>query len=78
MPVVLEDMSFNKDDPGPGDCTPDFDLPTLGGGRFRSADIAETGPAFLIFGSYTCPVTERAAPGLNHSYTQDSATKFVS
>ena len=52
MPVVLGDMSFGKDDPGPGDRFPDFDLPTLDGGRFRSADLAETGPALLVFGSY--------------------------
>ena len=68
MPLVLQDMHFSKDDPGPGDRTPEFDLPTLGGGRFRSADLGETGPALLIFGSYTCPVTDSAAPGLNELY----------
>ena len=62
--IVMKDMYFSKADPGPGDRAPDFDLPTLGGGRFRSADLGETGPALLIFGSYTCPVTENAAPGL--------------
>ena len=36
LPTVLRDMYFSKDDPGPGDRVPDFDLPTLGGGRFRS------------------------------------------
>ncbi len=65
LPTVLRDMYFNRDDPGPGDRVPDFDLPTLGGGRFRSTDLGETGPALLIFGSYTCPVTENSAPGLN-------------
>ena len=65
MPVVLGDMSFGTDDLGPGDRIPDFDLPTLDGGRFRSADLTETGLALLVFGSYTCPVTESAAPGLN-------------
>ncbi len=70
MPVVLRDMYFNQDDPGPGDRVPDFDLPTLAGGRFRSADLAETGPAILIFGSYTCPVTDSAAPGLNQLYAR--------
>ena len=63
--TVMGDMYFSKDDPGPGDRVPDFDLPTLDGGRFRSTDLGETGPALLIFGSYTCPVTENAAPGLN-------------
>ena len=47
---------------------PEFDLPTLGGGRFRSSDLAPTGPALLIFGSSTCPMTDNAAPGLNELY----------
>jgi len=65
LPLVLEDMYFSKGDPGPGDRVPGFDLPTLGGGRFRSRDLAQTGPALMIFGSTTCPVTDNAAPGLN-------------
>ena len=64
MSVVLRDMYFSKDEPGPGDRVPEFDLQTLDGGRFRSTDLGETGPALLIFGSYTCPVTDGAAPGL--------------
>ena len=53
--IIMKDMYFSNDDPGPGDRVPDFDLPTLDGSRFRSADLGETGPALLIFGSYTCP-----------------------
>ena len=68
LPLVLRDLHFDKDDPGPGDRVPEFDLPTVGGGRFRSSDLAETGPALLIFGSSTCPVTDNAAPGLNELY----------
>ena len=67
---VMRDMYYSRDDPGPGDRVPDFDLPTLGGGRFRSADLGETGPALLIFGSYTCPVTDSAAPGLNELHAR--------
>ena len=63
-------MYYSRGDPGPGDRVPDFDLPTLGGGRFRSSDLDETGPALLIFGSYTCPVTDSAAPGLNELYAR--------
>ncbi len=70
LPTVLKDMYYSKDDPGPGDRVPDFDLPTLGGGRFRSTDLGETGPALLIFGSYTCPVTDSAAPGLNELHAR--------
>jgi hypothetical protein len=62
---VLKDLRFEKADPGPGDRVPEFDLPTLDGGRFRSRDIADTGPVLLIFGSITCPMTDNAAPGLN-------------
>jgi thiol-disulfide isomerase/thioredoxin len=68
LPIVLRDLRFNADDPGPGDRVPAFDLPTVGGGRVRSRDLAEAGPALLIFGSSTCPVTDNAAPGLNELY----------
>jgi thiol-disulfide isomerase/thioredoxin len=68
LPTVLKDMAFNRNDPAPGDRVPAFDLPTVGGGRFRSNDLAETGPALVIFGSSTCPVTDNAAPGLNELY----------
>ena len=62
--LVLRDLYFTKTDPGPGERIVDFDLPTLNGGRFRSRDLSETAPVLLVFGSYTCPVTESAAPGL--------------
>ncbi len=70
LPLVLRDMYYSRDDPGPGDRVPDFDLPTWGGGRFRSTDLGETGPALLIFGSYTCPVTDSAAPGLKQLHAR--------
>lgn len=38
LPIVLRDLYFNKGDPGPGDLVPTFDLPTVGGGRFRFND----------------------------------------
>lgn len=65
LPIILRDLYFNKDDPGPGDRVPEFDLPTVIGGRFRTSDFAEIGPVLLIFGSSTCPMTDSAAPGLN-------------
>ena len=68
--LILRDMYFTKDDPKPGDTIADFDLPTLDGGRFRSSDLATTGPALLVFGSYTCPVTDSAAPGLNRLHAR--------
>ena len=63
--LILPDMYYTKSDLGPGDPIVEFDLPVLNGGRFRTADLAETGPVLLVFGSYTCPVTASAAPGLN-------------
>ncbi|MGE0129048.1 MAG: peroxiredoxin family protein [Blastocatellales bacterium] len=65
LPDVMRDMYFSRNTPGPGDRAPEFDLPTVGGGRFRSRDLAESGPALLVFGSSTCPMTDHAAPGLN-------------
>ena len=62
--LVLRDLYFTKTDPAPGERIVDFDLPTLDGGRFCSRDLSETAPVLLVFGSYTCPVTESAAPGL--------------
>ncbi len=64
LPTVMRDMRFARADPAPGDRVPDFDLPTVGGGRFRSSDLGGR-PALLIFGSSTCPVTDNAAPGLH-------------
>ena len=66
LPLVLADLRFRAQDPGPGDRLPEFDLPLVGGGRFRSSDLAETDPVLLVFGSSTCPVTDNAAPGLNN------------
>jgi thiol-disulfide isomerase/thioredoxin len=68
--LILRDMFYAKSDPHTGDRVVDFDLPTLSGGRFRSEDLAETGPVLLVFGSYTCPVTDSSAPGLNTLHAQ--------
>lgn len=68
--AVLSDMRFDKDAPKPGSRVPSFDLPTLGGGRFSSDDLKETGPALLVFGSLTCPMTASSAPGINELYRQ--------
>jgi thiol-disulfide isomerase/thioredoxin len=63
--TVLKDLYFLRSDPGPGAHVPEFDLPTVGGRRFRSGDLAATGPTLLVFGSSTCPMTDSAAPGLS-------------
>lgn len=66
--LVMADMYFGSDDPGPGDPVSEFDLLSLDGGRFRSADLGEKGPVLMVFGSHTCPVTDNAAPGLNELF----------
>ncbi|MBO4204589.1 TlpA family protein disulfide reductase [Micromonospora echinofusca] len=61
--LLVDDLTFGRRAPGPGDPVPAFDLPTLDGGRFRSADLGAL-PVLLVFGSRTCPVTESAGPVL--------------
>jgi len=78
LPLVMRDLRFGRHDPRPGDPVPDFDLPLVSGGRFRTADLAETGPVLLVFGSATCPVTDNAAPGLNELHRRFGArVRFV-
>jgi len=68
--VALDDMRFEKGAPGTGSQVPKFELQTLDGGTFTSDDLKETGPALLVFGSLTCPMTDSSAPGINELYRQ--------
>jgi hypothetical protein len=70
LPIVMKDLYFTENDSGPGDLVPAFDVPTIAGGRFRTSDLTERGPALLIFGSSTCPMTDSAAVGLNELHTR--------
>jgi alkyl hydroperoxide reductase subunit AhpC len=45
---------------------PDFDLPTVDGGRYRLSDVLRERHAVLIFGAITSPVTATNLPELNH------------
>lgn len=47
-----EDHHFG-DAPAPGEPAPEIDLPTVGGGRFRSADLVGKKPLLLSFASFT-------------------------
>ncbi|MFD0598767.1 hypothetical protein ACFQZ4_46085 [Catellatospora coxensis] len=58
--LLIDDLTFARGAPGPGDRVPAFDLPVLDGGRFRDTDLGLR-PVLLVFGSRTCPVTESAA-----------------
>jgi thiol-disulfide isomerase/thioredoxin len=62
--LILQDMAFKRFDPGPGDMVPTFDLPVVGGERFRSVELGGR-PVLMVFGSLTCPVTESSGPVLN-------------
>ncbi len=61
--LILDDLSFRRADPGPGDSVPAFDLATVDGGRFTSSDLGAR-PVLMVFGSLTCPVTESSGPVL--------------
>lgn len=78
LPLILADMRFDGAAPKAGDHVPDFDLPLVGGGRFRRAELADTGPVLLVFGSATCPVTDDAAPRLRDLHARfGHAVRFV-
>lgn len=49
--LLQEDSSFSHG-PRPGEPLPDFDLPTVDGGRLRKRDLAGK-PFVLIFASIT-------------------------
>jgi hypothetical protein len=78
-PDLVNDLYIPKGDPGPGDQVEPFDLQTVEGGRFRSADLPADGrPVLLVFGSRTCPVTESAAGGLKRLHAiYGKSVRFV-
>jgi thiol-disulfide isomerase/thioredoxin len=63
-------MRFTKSALAPGDRFPAFDLPVVTGGRLRLSELTASGPALVIFGSSTCPVTDAAAPGINELHRE--------
>ncbi|MDB1086559.1 redoxin domain-containing protein [Streptomyces sp. ACA25] len=67
--LLIDDLTFGRQAPGPGDRVPAFDLATLDGGRIRSGDLGAL-PVLLVFGSRTCPVTESAGPVLRRLHTR--------
>jgi hypothetical protein len=64
MSILMRDLSFAKDDLGPGDRAPDFDLPTISRRRFRSRGLLHHRATLMVFGSCTCPMTDNSTPGL--------------
>lgn len=68
-PHLLGDAAFGSG-PYPGEPFPDFDLPTVDGGRITRAELLERGPALITLGSFTCPMTASAGPQLRSLYRQ--------
>ncbi|MFC7482947.1 TlpA family protein disulfide reductase [Luedemannella flava] len=69
MALLIDDMTFSRDAPAPGDRIPAFDLVTVDGGRFRDTDLGGL-PVLMVFGSRTCPVTESAVPVVRRLHAQ--------
>lgn len=67
--LILEDMAFRAG-PKPGESMPDFDLPTIDGGRITKSDFVGQRPLVLTFGSVTCPMTAAARDVLKELYEQ--------
>ncbi|MCE7083396.1 redoxin domain-containing protein [Streptomyces sp. ST2-7A] len=67
--LLIDDMTFGRNALGPGSPLPEFDLPTLDGGRFASRSLGRR-PVLMVFGSRTCPVTESAVPGLKRLHSR--------
>jgi Iodothyronine deiodinase len=54
----------------PGWQMPDFELPTVSGGRLRRSDFIGRRPVLLTFGSLTDPMTASAAPVLKRLHRE--------
>jgi len=67
--LLIDDLTFGSQAPGPGDQVPAFDLPTLDGGRFSSSDLGGR-PVLLAIGSRTCPITESSGPVLRRLHAE--------
>lgn len=67
--MLLDDIGFHGG-PYPGEPLPDFDLPTVDGGRISRASLLEQGPAFITTGSFTSPMTASAGPPLRRLYRE--------
>ncbi len=59
----VSDLAF-RGGPAAGRPLPDFDLPTVTGGRVRKSDFAGGRPLLLAFASLTDPIAASAAPVL--------------
>ena len=74
---LRDDLAFRAG-PAPGWPMPDFDLPTVAGGRVRKADFMGRRPVLLTFASITDPMAASAAPVLKRLHREfGEAIAFV-
>jgi hypothetical protein len=75
--MLDEDRAFQRGRE-PGWSMPDFDLPTVAGGRVRKSDFMARRPVLLTFASLTDPVAASAAPVLKALYRRyGDAVAFI-
>lgn len=68
--TLVDDMDFGAVSPRPGDSFPDFDLPTLDGGRVRLEDFVDKKPFLVTLGSASCPMTAASSPALTRLFRE--------
>jgi hypothetical protein len=66
---LRDDLAFHAGKE-PGWAVPDFDLPTVNGGRVRKSDFAGRRPVLLTFAALTDPMAASAAPVLKRLHLQ--------
>ncbi|HAN99651.1 MAG TPA: hypothetical protein DCQ98_20475 [Planctomycetaceae bacterium] len=72
--VALDRQEIGAHDPGPslGDLAPDFDEPTLGGGRFVLSDGLAERPTVVVLGNFTCGPFRSQAGNLHRLFERYS------
>jgi hypothetical protein len=76
--MIPRDLHFHGG-PQPGQGAPDFDLPTVDGGRFRLSEQRGQQPVLLEFVSITCPIVLGARPGMRRLHRDlGEPVQFVS
>jgi hypothetical protein len=76
--MVKRDLHF-RGGPEAGQLAPDFDLPTVNGGRFRLRECIHQRPVLLEFACITDPVAAGARPVLKNLYDEfGDRIQFVS
>lgn len=68
LSILMADMRFKDEDPGPGDFVPEAHLTLQDGQALPLLDPSGATLTLLVFGSSTCPMTDNAVPGLLKLY----------